>query len=80
MDGVALKQAVNVRASAAGGEKAMRFDAAERVRWLEWPVRSCHSFVSGLALILFGSAIALRGLIPRPIGYLMAVSGVCYLI
>src|SRR5215216_4578067 len=73
VDGVGLKQAVNAWASAQNGDKAVRFAAAEVVRWLEWAVRSYHSFVFGLALILFGAAIALGGPILRPIGYLMAV-------
>ena len=79
MDGVALKQAVNAWVSAESAEKAMRFEAAETIRWLEWAVRSYHSFLFGLALILFGAAIALLGPVPRPIGYLMALSGLCYL-
>jgi hypothetical protein len=30
-------------------------------------------------LILFGAAIAFTGRVSRPIGYLMALSGLCYL-
>ena len=33
----------------------------------------------GLALILFGAVIAVTGRVSRPIGYLMALSGLCYL-
>jgi hypothetical protein len=79
VDGVGLKQAVNAWASADNGDKAARFAAAETVRWLEWAVRSYQSFVFGLALILFGAAIAVTGRVSRPIGYLMALSGLCYL-
>ena len=79
VDGVGLKQAVNAWASAENGDKAARFAAAETVRWLEWAVRSYHSFVFGLALILFGAVIAITGRVPRPIGYLMALCGLCYL-
>jgi hypothetical protein len=79
VDGVGLKQAVNAWASAENGDKAVRFAAAETVRWLEWAVRSYHSFVFGLALILFGAVIAVAGRVSRPIGYLMALSGLCYL-
>ena len=57
----------------------MRFEAAETLRWLEWAVRSYHSFLFGLALILFGAAIVLLGPVPCPIGYLMALSGLSYL-
>jgi hypothetical protein len=79
VDGVGLKQAVNAWASAEDGDKAVRFAAAETVRWLEWAVRSYQSFVFGLALILFGAVIAVTGRVSRPIGYLMALSGLCYL-
>jgi hypothetical protein len=79
VDGVGLKQAVNAWASAENGDKAVHFAAAETVRWLEWAVRSYQSFVFGLALILFGAVIAVTGRISRPIGYLMALSGLCYL-
>ena len=79
VDGVGLKQAVDAWASADNGDKAVRFAAAETVRWLEWAVRSYQSFVFGLALILFGAVIAVTGRVSRPIGYLMALSGLCYL-
>ena len=79
VDGVGLKQAVNAWALAENGDKAVRFAAAETVRWLEWAVRSYQSFVFGLALILFGAVIAITGRVSRPIGYLMALSGLCYL-
>ena len=80
VDGVALKQAVNAWASAANGDKAVRFTSAETVRWLEWAVRSYQSYLFGLSLILFGAAIAVvAGQVPRPIGYVMALSGLCYL-
>ena len=43
-------------------------------------MRSYQSYVFGLSLILFGAAIAVvAGRVPRPIGYLMALSGLCYL-
>jgi hypothetical protein len=79
VDGVGLKQAVNAWASAENGDKAVRFAAAETARWLEWAVRSYHSYVFGLALILFGAVIAITGRVSRLIGYLMALSGLCYL-
>jgi hypothetical protein len=79
VDGVGLKQAVNAWATADVSDKAVRFAAAETVRWLEWAVRSYQSFVFGLALILFGAVIAATGRVSRPIGYLMALSGLCYL-
>jgi hypothetical protein len=80
VDGVGLKHAVDAWASAGNADKTVRFEAAETVRWLEWAVRSYHSFVFGLALILFGLVIALLRPVPRSIGYLMAMSGLCYLV
>lgn len=79
VDGVGLKQAVNAWALADSGDKAVRFAAAETVRWLEWAVRSYQSFVFGLALVFFGAVIAVTGRVSRPIGYLMALSGISYL-
>jgi hypothetical protein len=78
VDGVALKHAVDAWASAAEGEKAFRFAAAEDIRWLEWGVRSYQSFVLGAALMLFGIAVAATRRISRLIGYLMALTGAAY--
>jgi uncharacterized membrane protein (DUF2068 family) len=80
IDGVGLKHAVDAWASARDADKTARFDAAETVRWLEWGVRSYHSFVFGLALILFGIVIVLLRPVPRSIGFLMAISGLCYFV
>jgi hypothetical protein len=80
VDGVALKQAVDAWASASGTEKVARFASAESVRWLEWAVRSYQSFVFGFALILFGTTIAITHRVARAIGYLMALSGLAYLV
>ncbi len=41
-------------------------------------MRSYHSFVFGLSLVLFGSVIAWTARTPRPIGYLMVLSGLAY--
>src|SRR5436309_1748395 len=80
VDGVALKQAVDAWASAPVAEKAARFASAESIRWLEWAVRSYHSFLFGLALVLFAAAIVGTARIPRLIGYLMGLSGLTYLV
>ncbi len=79
VDGVALKHAVDAWAGAAEPEKALRFAAAEDIRWLEWGVRSYQSFVLGVALLLFGAAIAATRRVSGLIGYLMALSGVAYI-
>ena len=78
VDGVALKQAVLAWTNAPEAEKAARFAAAELARWLEWGTRSYENFALGLALLLF-SATALRTpWLPRPIAYLMVLSGLAY--
>src|ERR687885_378210 len=79
VDGVALKQAVDAWVRAPAAEKAARFASAEAIRWLEWGVRSYHSLMLGLALILFGSVIVVTARLPRPVGYLMGLSGLAYL-
>jgi hypothetical protein len=80
VDGVALKHSVDAWSAAEGPEKALRFAAAEDMRWLEWGMRSYQSFVLGAALMLFGFAVRTARLIPRAVGYLMALSGVAYVV
>jgi hypothetical protein len=80
VDGVALKQAVNAWASAPEGEKAARFATAEALRWLEWGMRSYDNFALGLAVIVFAVAVVRTASVPRPIAYLMGLSGLTYLV
>lgn len=80
VDGVALKQAVDAWSSAPEAEKAARFASAETVRWAEWGARSYQSFMFGLTLIFLGSAVAMTTRLPRAIGYLMALSGLAYIV
>jgi hypothetical protein len=80
VDGVALKQAVDAWASASAAEKAARFASAEVIRWLEWGTRSYESFMFGLTLVLFAIVIVWTARVPRPIGYLMGLSGLAYLV
>ncbi len=79
VDGVALKQTVDAWAGAPDMEKVARFAAAEAIRWMEWGSRSYQSFVLGLSLLLFAIMIVSLVKIPKPIGYLMALSGIAYL-
>jgi hypothetical protein len=79
VDGVALKHAVDAWVRAPETEKAARFASAETVRWLEWAVRSYQSYMLGLSLILFGTAIMFTERLPRTVGFLMAISGSAYL-
>ncbi|MET4691213.1 hypothetical protein [Sinorhizobium fredii] len=80
IDGVALKHAVNAWASAPNTEKTARFASAEAIRWLEWGVRSYHDFAFGIALLLYAAATAGAAGIPRPIAYLIGLSGLTYLV
>ena len=79
VDGVALKHAVDAWVRAPAAEKTARFASAEVIRWLEWGVRSYHSLMLGLAFVLFGSVIVVTARLPRPVGYLMGLSGLAYL-
>lgn len=80
VDGVALKQAVNALAVAPQVEKAARFATAEAIRWLEWGIRSYDNFTLGFAVLSFALAVARTPGLPRPIGYLMGLSGLAYLL
>jgi hypothetical protein len=77
---VALKQAVNAWTSAPDAEKAARFASAEAVRWIEWGMRSYQAYTLGLALLLFAVAVMRTAWIPRPIAYLIGLSGLTYLV
>ena len=80
VDGVANKQADVAWVSAPDAEQAARFASAEAIRWIEWGMRSYHTFALGLALLLVAAAVARAAGIPRPIAYLMGLSGLTYLV
>lgn len=80
VDGVGNKQVDDAWVRAPGAEKAARFASAEAMRWLEWGVRSYLDFALGLALLLFAAAIVRTAGVPRPIAYLMGLSGLTYLV
>ena len=75
VDGVANKQADVAWVSAPAAQKTAFFASAEVVRWIEWGMRSYHEFALGLALLLFAVAVVRTAWVPRPIGYLMGISG-----
>jgi hypothetical protein len=79
VDGVGNKEVDDAWISAPNAEKAARFASAEAMRWLEWGARSYHDFALGLALLLIAAAIVRSGAVPRPLGYLMGLSGLTYL-
>ena len=79
VDGVALKHAVDAWVAAPATEKAARFASAESIRWLEWSVRSYHSYLLGASFLLYGAVVARTVVVPRPIGYVMGLSGLAYI-
>jgi hypothetical protein len=80
VDGVANKQADVAWVSAPDAEKAARFASAEAIRWIEWGMRSYQNYTLGIALLLFAAAVVRTAGIPRPIAYLMGLSGLTYLV
>jgi hypothetical protein len=80
VDGVALKQAVDAWASAPAAEQATRLASAEAIRWLEWGTNSYWNFMQGLALVLFAIEIVWTARVPRPIGYLMGLAGLAFIV
>jgi hypothetical protein len=80
VDGVANKQADVAWVNAPEAEKAARFASAEAMRWIEWGMRSYHAFALGLALLLVAAAVVRTAWVPRPIAYLMGLTGLIYLV
>jgi len=80
VDGVALKQAVDAWASAPAAQKATSYASVLTVRWLEWGTNSYQNFMWGLTLLLVATTIVITARITRPIGYLMGLSGLVWLV
>jgi hypothetical protein len=80
VDGVALKQAVDAWVRAPAAEQATRLASAEAIRWLEWGSDSYQDFAFGLAMLLFGMVIVWTARVPRPIGVLMGLAGLAWLV
>jgi hypothetical protein len=80
VDGVVLKRAVDAWVSAPDAEKAARFASAEIVRWLEEAITSYQGIVLGFTLILLAALIVWTARVPRPIGYLLGLTGVTYFV
>jgi len=79
VDGVANKMVDLSWVSAPDAEKAARFASAEVVRWIEWGMRSYQAFALGLALLLVAAVVVRVAWVPRPIGFLMGLSGLVFL-
>ena len=67
-------------ASAPAAEKATTYASVLAVRWVEWGVTSYQNFLWGLTLVLFATTIAVTARITRPVGYLMGLSGLVWLV
>jgi hypothetical protein len=80
VDGVGNKEVDEAWVDAPNAEKTARFASAEAMRWLEWGVRSYLDFALGLALLLIAVAIVGATGVPRPIAYLVGLSGLAYLV
>ncbi len=80
VDGVANRMADVAWVSAPDAEKAGRFASAEAIRWIEWGLRSYQAFALGLALLVFALAVLRVARVPRPIGYLIGLSGLAFLV
>lgn len=78
MDGVALKQAIDSWVSAPASEQSAFLAVVEGIRGVEWGLRSYVDFASGLTLVLLAIVIASTARIPRPIGYIMGLSGLAF--
>jgi hypothetical protein len=78
VDGVALKAASDAWLAAPAAEQPARLAATEAVRWLEWAVRSYQRTMVGVTLLLLASQIVVSVRLPRPLGYVMALSGIAY--
>jgi hypothetical protein len=75
VDGVVLKRAVDAWVSAPTGEQAARYASAEVARWMEEASASYQYFLFGLTLLVLAALIVWSGRVPRPIGFLFAISG-----
>lgn len=80
VDGVANKMAANAYAGAPAAEQATRFASAQALRWLEIGTSSYLDFLLGLALVLFAIVIVQTARVPRPIGYLVGLSGLAFFV
>jgi hypothetical protein len=75
VDGITLRYAVDAWVSAPAPQKPAAFAAAEAVRWTEIGMNALSYFLAGLALFIYGLAIALGRAYPRWAGLIVALSG-----
>jgi MprA protease rhombosortase-interaction domain-containing protein len=80
VDGIALKWAVDTWVAAPQDEKTAVFAAAEAVRWTEYAFQSLSNILLGLALGLYGLAIAFGARYPRWLGWVAIGSATAWVI
>ena len=80
VDGVANKRAVDAWASAPPDMKATQYGTAEALRWLEIGVSSYLDLLLGAALTLLAIMVVWAAPNPRPLGFLMGLSGVAFIV
>ncbi len=80
VDGVANQQAMSAWVNASATEQAARFASAQAIRWLEWGTVSYMNFMYGLSLVLLATVIVLTARVPRPIGFIMGLSGLAFIV
>jgi hypothetical protein len=78
--GVALKQAVDAWVQAPLAEQTARFASAETMSWVQWGTTSYQTFMFSLALVLVATAIVWTGRITRPLGVVIGLQGIAYLV
>jgi hypothetical protein len=78
VDGITLKYAVDAWVSAPAGQESAAFAVAEAVRWTEMGMNSLSNFLTGLTLVLVGTAIVLGGAYPRWLGWMAVASGIAF--
>jgi uncharacterized membrane protein len=79
IDGVAQKYAVDAWVNASGAREAIRYADAQTVRWAEFGTNAYANVLLGLAVILFGIAIARTQIAARWLGWAGVISGLAYM-
>jgi hypothetical protein len=79
VDGVALKAAANAWLAAPAADQGVRLAALEAIGWLESATGSYQLTMFGISLILVAAQIVVTVRIPRPLGYVMAATGLAYI-
>ena len=80
MDGIALRQTIDAWLNAPPSVQSAYFAVAQGIRVLEWGVRGYSDYLTGLSLVLFATVITLTARISRPIGYIMGLTGLGFIV